>query len=186
MKTLQEINTAFHTSYNEQDARMNVVRAEMDKLQEAARRYQRIAARKMGEHYKLRRKLSTMRDVNWVDDLLVPLLCEIEERTGWEFHDKNDLRTYGLRCECPVRINGEGVNEYGWPNTRASVTFTSMNTKKTDGTRTWELRYDTGEKSGQFAPGTIGAINGMNNVEAKVESVEQIIEFLRKQMEGND
>lgn len=183
MKTLQELSGGFHAAYNEQERRRDIIKAEAEKMKEQAKRYQRIAAQKMGEYYKLYDKASAEWKIGWTDGLLRPLLVEIEERTGWEFDDKDDLRTYGLRAECPVFIIGEGTDELGYRNTKAHITFTVSLEHRDDGTWFWELWYDTGEYVKSYPDGSIGALNGFGKKTAKVESVEQVIEFLRKQME---
>lgn len=183
MKTLQEISGGFHAAYNEQERRCDAIKAEAEKMKEQAKRYQRIAAQKMGECYKLYSKAGRECTMGWTDGLLRPLLVEIEERTGWEFDDKDDLRTFGLRCECPVFIMGEGTDEHGYRNTKAHVIFTESLEHRDDGTWFWELYFDTGEYVESYPAGSIGALNGFGKKTVKVESVEQIIEFLRKQME---
>lgn len=183
MKTLQEISNTFHAEYHNQEDRINAIKAQAERIRAAAMRYQRLAAQKMGEYNKTCVKLNSTRDVHWTDSLLLPLLMEVEERTGWEFDRKGDLRTFGLRCECPVYINGEGKDQYGYPNTKAGITFTPELHSDDDGYHSWELYFDTGEKSGaNYHPDSIGALNGFNNKRAKVESVEQIIDFLQRQI----
>ena len=181
MKTLQDITGAFIVAKKESDDRYNATRREGDRLQEAALRYQRLAAQKMGEYYKLWKKHNSERGTCWTTDLLRPLLEEIEERTGWMFANKNDLRTFGLRCECPVHIDGEEEDEVGmkW---KAYLTFTpSFRSEEGD----YTLYIDTGRTKGASYPAdSIGAINGFNNERVQVESVEQIIELLQKQMEA--
>lgn len=177
MRSLQDISSAFHAEYCEHEAHDNAMRAKLDQLEQAAKRYQRLAAKKMGERNKLSRDWNREPGVYWTDHLLRPLLEEIEERTGWTFANKNDLRTFGLRCECPVHIEGDEEDEFGkkW---LAYLTFTH---RFRDGDHT--LYIDTGRTKGTSYPAdSIGSLNGFNNETARVESVEQIIELLQKQM----
>lgn len=184
MKTLQEISNGFHVAYNEQETRCNAIKAQAEKAKQAALRYQRIAAQKMGEYYKLCDKAYAEKQIYWTDGLLRPLLQEIEDRTGWRFDDKDDLHPHGLRCEVLVGVLGEGVDEYGRPNWKSYIMFTGILDRNDDDTWHWELWYDTGEKKAQlYRPDSIGALNGFDNVSAKVESVEQIIKVLQKRME---
>lgn len=184
MKNLQEISGAFHAAYNSQQRRIDAIRAQADKAEAASLRYQRLAARKMGESHRLCSKMNGMRDVHWTDSLIRPLLVEIEERTGWEFDNKDDLRTFGLRGECPAHIDSGETNEYGFKKYKAYIIFTTDLDRRDDGTWHWELRFDTGERVENYPPGSIGELNGFGNKTAKVESVEQIIEFLQKQMDN--
>lgn len=183
MKTLQEISNTFHVAFNENERHVDEVRAQLDQLEQAALRYQRLAAQKMGEKNKLSQKLNAEHGVYWTECLLRPLLVEIEERTGWLFDNKDDLRTFGLRAECPVFIMGDGFNEYGLPRVNASITFTIRIIHEDGELWRFELYYDTGEYVESYPAGSIGAMNGFGNKTVKVESVEQVIEFLRKQME---
>ncbi len=182
MRSLQDISNTFHAEYGEHEAHNRAMRAKLDQLEQAAKRYQRLAAKKMGEHNKLSRDWNSEPGVYWTDRLLLPLLEEIEERTGWTFDDKDDLRTFGLRAECPVYIRGEGVDEYGYRNIKAGITFTPELHHDTDENTTWELHFDTGEHTDSYPAGSIGELNGFGNKTAKVESVEQVIDFLQKQM----
>lgn len=183
MKTLQEISCSFHAAYNEQERRRDAIKAEADRAKEQAKRHQRIAAKKMGEYYMLYEKAGRERKIGWTDGLLRPLLCEIEERTGWEFENKDDLRTFGLRCECPVGIPSGEVDEHGFKKYKSYITFTESLERRDDGTWFWELYFDTGELVESYPAGSIGALNGFGKKTVKVESVEQVIEFLRNQME---
>lgn len=183
MKTLQDINAGFHTAYNEQRSRCNAINAEAEKMKAAALRYQAIAARKMGEYHKLNSKASEARTIGWTD-MVLSLLNEIEERTGWRFDEKNDLRTFGLRAECPVSIRKDELDEWGFKKCLARIVFTPSFRHIDNDSMEFELYYDTGELRENRAPkGSLAALNGFGNVSAKVESVEQIIEFLQKQMQ---
>ena len=177
MRSLQDISNTFHAEYCEHEAHNKAMRVKLDQLEQAAKRFQRLAAKNMGEHNKLCRDWNSEPGVHWTGRLLRPLLEEIEERTGWTFANKNDLRTFGLRCECPVYIEGEEEDEFGkkW---LADLTFTPS---FRDGDHT--LYIDTGRTKGTSYPAdSIAALNGFNNETARVESVEQIIELLQKQM----
>lgn len=182
MKSLQEISNTFHVAHDEYKQHVFEVNARAERMKQAALRYQRLAAQKMGESNKIYNNLNAERGVHWTDNLLRPLLVEIEERTGWEFDNKDDLRTFGLRAECPVHIWDGTVNEHGFRNYKAYLTFTPHIIRDND-KRTFELYYDTGEKNGcRYDPDSIGAMNGFDNKTAKVESVEQVIDFLQRQM----
>jgi hypothetical protein len=184
MNTLQDITNGFHTEYHAQQARSKAIQAEAERARTAALRYQRIAAQKMGEYYRLLSKSSREEKIHWTDGLLRPLLVEIERRTGWEFDNKDDLRTYGLRSECPVHIWDGTKNEHGFKNYQAYITFTPELNRDDEGFYSWELYFDTGERTAECYPsGSIGALNGFNKKRARVESVEQIIDFLQRQMD---
>ena len=183
MKTLQDITTGFHAEYHAQEVRCNAIEAEAERARTAALRYQRIASQKMGEYHRLLTKSSREEKIHWTDGLLRPMLVEIEQRTGWVFDNKDELRTYGMRAACPVHIWDGTKDEHGFKNYKAYMTFTPELNRDEEGFYTWELYFDTGEKTGEhYHPNSIGALNGFDNKTAKVESVEQIIDFLQRQM----
>ena len=166
-----DIMNSFNEAFNETKKQKKVVISKAEEMKDAALRYQSIAARKMTEYYKLYEKARKVDNVNWVADMLKPLLTEIEERTGWEFEDKEGLRTFGLRAECPVFVLEK----------EAYIVFTSKVTEK-DGVFTWQLFYDTGENICEYPAGSIADLNNFGRKVEKVESVEQVIDFLQKQM----
>lgn len=170
MRTFDEIRNEFLTAFNTQEAQRKVFEAEAEKARKAAIRYQSIAARKMTEYHKLLYK-SYINDVHWTDNLVKPVLAEIKERTGLNFIDYSEehgMSTLGLRCECWTFAHDEDGECI------ASLCFTPG--KAEDG----DIYIDTGEQSGRFATGTIGEINGMNNKSEKVDSIDTVIENLRR------
>lgn len=182
MKNLQEIMNSFHAEYHAQQLQSKVIKKKADSARAAAQRYQSIAARKMGEYHKLLEKSYRVQEIGWVDGLLRPLLVEIESRTGWEFDNKNDLRTFGLRAECPVYIWDGTKDEYGYKNFKAYIVFTSDIKRDEEGFYTHDLYFDTGEITCEYPAGSIADLNHFGRKVEKVESVEQVIEFLQKQM----
>lgn len=180
MKTYEDIRAEYITASAIAKKKSSETERLANKARQAALRYQCIAARKMAEYHKLFRKSTYEHlEANWLDSLLRPLLEEIEQRTGWQFANKDDLRTFGLRCECPVRIlsDSEDLDEYGERKTKAYIVFTPYGNG---------LRYDTGKANDRFPLNSIGEINGFNNEVEEVTSVEQIIEFLQLNMESGD
>ena len=105
----------------------------------------------------------------WTDEIVVPVMTEVARLTPgvtWEYPER--LNIHGLRAACSVfgrTGNGETVG----------LTF-SFN----DDT----LQYDTGEVTRRFAPGTLGEINGMNNVSTPVESVDSLVTKVNGQITG--
>lgn len=170
MKTFEDIKQEFISAFAQQEATEEAYKKQANDARKAAIRYQKIAARKMTEYHKLFSK-SFIDDVNWVDSLVKPLLREIQFLTGLDFYDyakKRCSNTSGLRCEYWIFAhddNGKCI---------ASLCFTPGSVKE------GEIYIDTGEQSGHYAAGTIGEINGMNNKSEKVESIETVIENLKR------
>ena len=166
MRTFEEIKGNFIESYEDMERKFNTVEREAQKSREAALRYQRISARKMGEYHKMSHKAWIERDVHWIDDLLKPLLKEVDERTGLNF-TSDTFHTYGLRNECPVfAMDGDRVLAY--------LCFSPGDIKK------GELFLDTGDKRGNYPPDSIGALNGFDNTTEEVTSIEVIIENIKR------
>jgi hypothetical protein len=164
--TFNDIQAAFVMAYEEQKARRDVFEAKANKARETAKRYQRLAAQKMGEYYRLSH-YSYGGDVHWTSHQVVPLLKEVNRRTGLNF-DYSDLRTFGLGCECPVFVHDDNKKVI------ASLTFTPSFG------RDLKLYIYSGEYTDNYASGTIAEMNGFNNVREEVTSIETIIDNLRR------
>lgn len=140
-------------------------------LLEQAIHHQHLSARKMTEYHRVTDRMNTETHVSWVQELVVPLVLEINRRTGLNF-ETSDLRTFGLRAECPVFHKGE-TNESDEP-TYYSLVFTPQ---FIDGGIT--LYLDTGKVSRRCDPGSISELNGFNNITTQVSSVEDVLQVLR-------
>lgn len=169
MTTFQEIKQKFMTTYAHQEERRSAIEAEAKKAREAALRYYGIAARKMGEYHKLTTKAWMSRDTHWTDDLVLPILQEVDRITGLNFHEDNSLNTFGLRCECPVFAKDENGNVLAY------LCFTPGDVEK------GQVFIDTGEKSyAECSPNSLAALNGYDNVREEVTSIEVIIDNIKR------
>lgn len=95
----------------------------------------------------------------WTKEIVAPLMREVARLTPDVAWSAENLYTHGLRAACSVYGEAQNGGTVG-------LTFTF------DG---GVLSYDTGEVTRRFAPGTLGEINGMNNVCAPVESVDTLV-----------
>ena len=95
----------------------------------------------------------------WTKEIVAPLMREVARLTPEVAWSAENLYTHGLRAACSVYGKTPDGGTVG-------LTFTF------DG---GVLSYDTGEVTRRFAPGTLGEINGMNNVCAPVESVDTLV-----------
>lgn len=136
--------------------------AKIEEAQQAARRYHALMVKKYEQIEKLK-QASRHNHVSWVSEIVVPLVKEVNRRLGTKFETK-DLRVYGLRAECPVFQKEE-----------MSLTFTPY----FDGD-TFRLFLDTGKKDRKCDPGSIAELNGMDNVTEEVDTVEVVIENLKR------
>ena len=160
--TYKEIKAAYDTKYAEGRKKQEDIKRLSEKAGEEAMRHFRLAAKKQALAEELRRKAYLANKANWIDDLVVPLMKEVEEKTGIPFNT-SDLHSYGIRCNCPV-FSADG---------KAWLNFTYDSGAK-------PLCVDTGESTGKFAEGTLGSINGFNEIAEDVTSVETVIENLRR------
>ena len=167
MKTYKEMQAEYQVLHDEQERNYDTMKALAKKAREAALRYQRIAARKMGEYYKLAHKAWGCRKVNWTEGLLLPLLQEIDRRTGLNFSEST-LGTFGLGCECPVFARDKDGKAI------AMLKFTPSFGEEQS------LYIKTGERGNCYAKGSIGDINGFNDKEVEVKSVEQVLDILHR------
>jgi len=165
------VKQKFVSGYNDQKQQSDAIQRESDKAREAALRYYAIAARKMGESYKLNTKAWHVRTLHWTNDFVMPILKLLDEKTGLNFSEdaeKDGLNTFGLRNECPVFAR----NADGKPV--ASLVFTPGDIYR------GQVYIDSGEKSGNYHPDSIGGMNGFGNVCEEVTSLDVIIENLRR------
>lgn len=102
----------------------------------------------------------------WVDEIVAPVMVEVARLTPEVKWDISRLDTHGLRAACSVFGDTENAQTVG-------LTFTFDNDI---------LSYDTGEVTHRFDSGTIGAINGMNNISAPVEGIDMLVAKIKEQL----
>lgn len=170
---LNDIIGKFKATKAQEVAESNAIKEKADNALKAALRYQSIAAKKMSLYHKLSEQSWNAKYKTAWPTVVKEVCEEIERRTGLKFDDLDDLRTYGLRCECPVfAYNGER-SESNKP--AGYLVFTCGNLDD------FKLYVDTKEKKpGEFPPDSIAELNGFNNVSVEVESIEQLIEIMYK------
>ena len=161
-----EIRTRYTAKADQARSLRDELQRKMNEAKAKAIHYHGVAARKMSLFYHLQQEMYETTHVSWLNELVIPLIREVNRRTGLHF-DVSDLHTFGLRSECPV---------FDKTDKGHSLVFTP----ETDERFHIQLWIDTGKTSDNFAKNTIGEINGMNNVSEKVESVETVIDNLRR------
>ena len=127
---------------------------------------------------RLERKIAKLKNnyPHWTDDLLLPILKLIAEKTPdlvWDFEEDKTLSTFGLRAECPVFASDDRGK------LMASICFTPGDLDK------GILRYDTGEEKDGYQQGTLGNLNGFNNKTKEVESIDELVEFVYYETDEN-
>ena len=161
MNILNQIQSAYSEIYQ---AYKSERQSYQDKIDESERKIEWHKRRK--ERYE--KRIRKMDFPHWTDNLVRPVMREIERLTPdivWEERDR--LPTFGIRCECPVFGKTAEGHTVG-------ICFTPGSNIEE------KLWYDTGEVKARFSSGTIGEINGMNNVSKPVDSIEELIAFVRQ------
>lgn len=161
------LNSFLAARSSERQAREDI-RTEMTRTKARAMHYAGIIARKMTRYHKLEAEADACDKVRFTTHLVTPLMAEVTRLTGIPF-DLGDLRTYGLRAECPVFT----TEEEGDKERRMMLCFTFDN-------REGRLYLDTGEKSHACQPGSIAEINGMDNRTEEVTDVMTVIANLQR------
>ena len=167
MTTYEKIIQAYKTAKEAEDRVINDLRTKRDKLEAAAERYRRMADRKDKEREKVRRQINSTCKTYWTDGIVRPLMDEVSRITGLPFNTM-DLSTFGLGCECPVSAKDENGKYLAW------ITF--VPSFRDD----YKINMYSGEMCNRYAPGTIGELNGGNNVEEPVTGIESVLANLRR------
>lgn len=170
---LNDIIGKFKAARAQEVAESNAIKEKAEKALQAALHYQSIAAKKMSLYHKLSEQSWNAKFKTGWNTVIKEVCEEIERRTGLKFDDLDDLRTYGLRCECPVfAYNGEPNNG------NKAVGYLVFTPGDLDD---FKLYVDTKEKKTDKCPvGSIAQMNGFDNVSVEVESIEQLIEIMYK------
>lgn len=98
--------------------------------------------------------------VSWFETAIVAIAADLEQYTG----DPVEISgPFGLRCEISFKV-GEHRSKY------ITVDFNGDDLL---------LSYDSGERTNAFTDGTIGAVNGFNNISKPLpDTIEKIIDVL--------
>lgn len=128
--------------------------------------------RKQIQRLEKKRDKLALQAPDWVRDVMHPLAQEIAMKLN-QFYDVKG--PFGIRAEVSIYIIEDPdmsiIDQGQW-----SITITPHFNNDGD----MEFYYDTGEVKEDFAPGTVGSMNGMNNVEAPLpENIDEIIKLLK-------
>lgn len=117
----------------------------------------------------------------WTENLLRPVLNRVKEQLpGW-IADDGQLTPMGLGCRVSVffhPLNHYSELQAGDTANYIYIVFLPGDLDK------GELLYQTGEQNHRFAPGTIGEINGFNQVSKKLESIDEAVRYLQQQIKS--
>ncbi len=121
----------------------------------------------------LSEKIAAMRDElecpRWRDELVEPLAREMADRFGLSYEV---MGPFGICARVPIYFEDSDGN------TVAGLTLQPGNLDE------GELYYETGETADRFEPGTMGEINGMNNVTERLpQDMDEIAEIFARRIE---
>ncbi len=112
----------------------------------------------------------------WTEMLLRPLLMDLYDRFPEYKWDGDSLTPLGLGNRVLVFF----IKDNTLPETeRYDVGNSIYMCFQPGALEKGELMFETGEKSNSFKKGTVGEINGFNNITCPVEYFEQVIEFMK-------
>lgn len=157
---LSEFASAYNAHRRERDA-------EVQKLNDAIeKRHQQIQRLE-----KKKEKISSDCP-NWIEEVIRPLALEISAKLNQYCDVKGP---FGIRAEAIIYIVEDpdvSILDQG----SRSITITPNWNEDGD----MDFWYDTGEETDNFEKGTIGFLNGMNNITALLpDSVDDIIKLLK-------
>lgn len=129
------------------------------------------AEEKRNEAERLRGALKKIPSVNWKEDVMVPLAEEMAKRTG---RTPVVLGPCGIGAKVTIILtDGPGDNWYkqDWLEIVIEPTFEDEH---------MVFNYETGETCNRYEEGTIGEVNGLNNVTARLpNNIEEIMKLLK-------
>ena len=129
---------------------------------------------------RLQKKKDRLHYPHWTEELLRPIINEVARLTPdlhWDFIEgSQDLNPMGMCARVSVFAYTQKYCQFRTQQCAAYLAFTPTDLDN------GRLSYDTGEETGRFKQGTMGYDNGMNAIAEPVESIEQLVKFVRKQV----
>ena len=136
-----------------------------EELREQAARLRRMADTLEGEADATKSERHGMQTVSWVDEIIRPMAESIAKKKGKKVEI---MGPRGIGCKVTIILHGESDGDC-FMEWSAKETLTVE--PQMDGGEP-RLYYETGEKEERFAPGSLGAMNGLNNVTAALPDDE--------------
>lgn len=107
----------------------------------------------------------------WGDCLIRPIMELVKVKFPQLIWDDKRLVPMGLGCRVSIFAHIEGIEECV-----AYLVFSPGDV------RNGGIFYDTGEKKPNYPNGSIGQLNGFDNICKEVETIEEIFEYIEKQL----
>ena len=119
---------------------------------------------------RLQKRRDNVTSTNWIDGIVKPLAEALAVHTGLPC---TICGPFGLSCETSIYLFEDADKSICEQKTRSIRIIPVF--KYNDST----VVYDTGEKSGKYADGTIGATNNLDRVTRPLpDSIEEIVALL--------
>lgn len=162
---------AYEEKRGKSEATAALITGRVDQCMKAAAKLEERAAKKRGAAKRQEEKLRKMPAVDWKDEVIIPLAEEMARRLG-----KRPL-VFGPRgIGAKVTICLTDDLEAKW--TEQDRLELTIEPDFEDGRMVFN--YETGAVSDRYEPGTVGCVNGLNNITARLpDSVEEILGLLR-------
>ena len=147
------------------------LKREMDQLMDEADALAAKAMSKRREAKDLYEQIGALDYGNWVSDVIWPLADELARRAG------KKAQVFGP-CGIGAKVVISLVDDLEKRSYEQDSLELTLEPEHQDGR--WEIRYETGERTDLYEPGTVGFINGLNNVTAPLpDSVGEILALFR-------
>lgn len=168
---MKELLDAYEEKRGKSEAAAALISDKVSRYYKAAADLAERAEKKRNLAKKQEDRLRMLPTVDWKDEVIVPLAGELAKRTG---RHPLVLGPCGIGAKVTISL----VNDPGARWTEQDRLELTVEPDFEDGRMVFN--YETGEVSDRYEPGTVGYVNGLNNITARLpDSVDEIIGLLR-------
>lgn len=161
-----------HEEKNKQaEAKRAELKQELDQILDEADGLEKEAAKRRREAKGVYEEMGALDYGNWVSDVLWPLADELARRTGKHPQLSGPA---GLGSKLTIAlVDDPDKRSYEQDSLKITVEPVFEDDHMV-------FNYETGAVSDRYEPGTVGYVNGLNNITARLpDSVEEILGLLR-------
>ena len=153
------------------EARRAKLKRELDQILDEADGLEKEAAKKRKDAMSIYEEMGALDYGNWMSDVLWPLADELARRTGKHPQLSGPA---GLGSKLTIALV-DNPDKRSYEQESLEITVEPA----FEDERIF-FNYETGEVSDRYEPGTVGYVNGFNNITARLpDSVEEILGLLR-------
>lgn len=172
VESVSSLVSAMEAKKAEAEAKRGSLKAEMDQLMDEADKLEAQVKAKRRDAKDLYKQIGALDYGNWVSDVMWPLVDELARRTGKK---ASILGPNGIGSKIIVILADEERDSEWYLKERLEIVL-----EPDFSGESFSIRYETGEVSDLYAPGTLGHESGLNNITAPLpDSVEEILGLLR-------